>query len=54
MSNWEDMQHVWDYTFRERLRCDPPSCNILLTGARRRAAGAAWPLPRSLLPQTRR
>jgi actin-related protein 2 len=26
------MQHVWDHTFRERLRCDPKSCNILLTG----------------------
>ena len=25
VSNWDDMQHVWDYTFRERLRVEPAS-----------------------------
>lgn len=34
MNNWEEMQHVWDHTFRERLKIDPKECSILLTGAR--------------------
>ena len=30
--NWEDMQHVWDYTFGEtKLNIDPTDCKILLT-----------------------
>ena len=29
--NWEDMYHVWDYTFYERLKIDPKECKILLT-----------------------
>jgi len=29
--NWEDMLHVWDYTFQERLKVDPHDCKILLT-----------------------
>ena len=33
MNNWEDMEHVWDHTFHDRLRVDPTECNILLTGA---------------------
>ena len=33
MTNWEEMAHVWDHTFRERLRIDPRECQILLTGA---------------------
>jgi actin-related protein len=34
VNNWEEMQHVWDHTFRERLKIDPKECSILLTGAR--------------------
>lgn len=30
--NWEDMLHVWDYTFgAEKLNIEPDKCKILLT-----------------------
>lgn len=30
--NWEEMQHVWDYTFgKTKLNIDPSECKILLT-----------------------
>jgi len=29
--NWEDMMHLWDYTFNEKLRIDPHGRKILLT-----------------------
>lgn len=29
--NWEDMCHVWDYTFREKMGIEPTDCKILLT-----------------------
>jgi len=29
--NWEDMKHVWDYTFNEKLKIDPKDTKILLT-----------------------
>ena len=30
--NWEDMKHVWDYTFGEtKLNIDPTGCKVLLT-----------------------
>lgn len=30
--NWEDMCHVWDYTFgEEKLNIDPTNCKVLLT-----------------------
>eukprot|EP01134_Creolimax_fragrantissima_P000334 CFRG0334T1 len=29
--NWEDMGHVWDYTFNEKLNIDPSESKILLT-----------------------
>lgn len=32
--NWEDMNHVWDYTFNEKLKVgDPKNCKIMLTEA---------------------
>lgn len=31
--NWEDMRHLWDYTFNEKLKVDPHECKILLTEA---------------------
>ncbi|KAH7828452.1 actin-related protein 2 [Monocercomonoides exilis] len=31
--NWEDMYHLWDYTFYERLKVDPKEYKILLTEA---------------------
>eukprot|EP01117_Protostelium_nocturnum_P013590 TRINITY_DN508_c0_g1_i1.p1 TRINITY_DN508_c0_g1~~TRINITY_DN508_c0_g1_i1.p1 ORF type:complete len:391 (+),score=151.08 TRINITY_DN508_c0_g1_i1:120-1292(+) len=31
--NWDDMLHVWDYTFHEKLRVTPKDCKILLTEA---------------------
>jgi actin-related protein 2 len=31
--NWDDICHVWDYTFNERLQCDPTQCKIMLTEA---------------------
>lgn len=29
--NWEDMYHLWDYTFYEKLKIDPRECKVLLT-----------------------
>lgn len=29
--NWEDMYHLWDYTFYEKLKINPRECKILLT-----------------------
>lgn len=30
--NWEDMLHIWDYTFGpEKLNLNPSECKILLT-----------------------
>jgi actin-related protein 2 len=29
--NWDDMYHVWDYTFNEKLKINPKECKILLT-----------------------
>ena len=26
--NWEDMIHVWDYTFQEKLKEDPRQCKV--------------------------
>jgi actin-related protein 2 len=31
--NWEDMMHVWDYTFNEKLQITPKDCKIMLTEA---------------------
>jgi actin-related protein 2 len=31
--NWDDMLHVWDYTFHEKLKIDPKGAKILLTEA---------------------
>jgi actin-related protein 2 len=31
--NWDDMQHVWDYTFTEKLKVNPKECKIMLTEA---------------------
>ncbi|PUU77349.1 actin family [Tuber borchii] len=31
IKRWEDMQHVWDYTFAEKLQIDTTSRKILLT-----------------------
>ncbi|OMJ10886.1 Actin-related protein 2-A [Smittium culicis] len=33
IKNWEDMKHVWDYTFYEKLKIDPRESKILLTEA---------------------
>ena len=29
--NWDDMYHLWDYTFFEKLKINPKECKILLT-----------------------
>ena len=29
--NWEDMKHLWDYTFNEKLRIDVRDRKVLLT-----------------------
>lgn len=29
--NWEDMKHLWDYTFQEKLRVDTTGRKVLLT-----------------------
>ncbi|KAI5290795.1 Arp2/3 complex subunit, actin nucleation center [Ascosphaera aggregata] len=31
VKNWEDMQHLWNYTFYEKLQIDPTGRKILLT-----------------------
>jgi len=28
---WDEMEHLWDYTFHERLKVNPKECKILLT-----------------------
>jgi len=29
--SWEDMQHIWDYTWNEKLKIDPTECKVMLT-----------------------
>jgi len=31
IKDWEDAGHLWDYTFKEKLKIDPAQCKILLT-----------------------
>jgi actin-related protein 2 len=31
IQKWEDMYHLWDYTFYEIMKIKPDQCNILLT-----------------------
>ena len=31
VKKWDDMQHLWDYTFFEKLKVDPRGRKILLT-----------------------
>eukprot|EP01128_Nolandella_sp_AFSM9_P009012 TRINITY_DN5653_c1_g1_i1.p1 TRINITY_DN5653_c1_g1~~TRINITY_DN5653_c1_g1_i1.p1 ORF type:complete len:404 (-),score=116.62 TRINITY_DN5653_c1_g1_i1:78-1256(-) len=31
VKDWDDIAHVWDYTFNEQLKIDPKECKILLT-----------------------
>lgn len=31
VKNWEDMKHLWDYTFDEKLKIDPRGRKVLLT-----------------------
>jgi actin-related protein 2 len=31
IKDWTDAKHVWDYTFKEKLKIDPTDCQILLT-----------------------
>lgn len=31
VKNWEDMKHLWDYTFSEKLKINPEGRKVLLT-----------------------
>lgn len=31
VKKWDDMQHLWDYTFFEKMQVDPTGRKILLT-----------------------
>jgi actin-related protein 2 len=31
VKNWEDMKHLWDYTFDEKFKVDPRGRKVLLT-----------------------
>lgn len=31
MKDWSDIEHIWDYTFYEKLKVDTRNCKILLT-----------------------
>lgn len=31
VKNWEDMKHLWDYTFYDKLKVDPQGRKVLLT-----------------------
>lgn len=33
VSNWDDMEKIWNHTFYTELRIDPEDCNVLLTEA---------------------
>ena len=26
--NWDDMLHIWNYTFHEKLKIDPKECKV--------------------------
>ena len=26
--NWDDMKHIWDYTFNEKLQVDTKECKV--------------------------
>lgn len=28
--NWDDMRHVWNYTFNNKLQIDPKDCKVIL------------------------
>ncbi|GKT91335.1 actin-like protein 2 [Colletotrichum tofieldiae] len=34
VKKWDDMQHLWDYTFFEKMKVDPRGRKILLTEPR--------------------
>lgn len=29
--NWEDIFHLWDYTFKEKMKLNPSECKVMLT-----------------------
>lgn len=31
VTNWEDMRHVWEHTFYDKLEVDPKKCKVMLT-----------------------
>ncbi len=31
--NWDDMKHVWDYTFNEKLQVDTKGCKVSPSGS---------------------
>lgn len=31
--NWEDMEHLWKYTFYDKMNLTPSECKIMLTEA---------------------
>lgn len=31
MKRWDDMEHLWDFTFQEKMKIDPTGRKILLT-----------------------
>ena len=31
VKDWDDMEHLWDYTFSEKMKIDPAGRKILLT-----------------------
>lgn len=31
VKNWDDMKHLWDYTFYDKMKVDPRGKKILLT-----------------------
>jgi len=31
VKKWEDMQHLWNYTFYDKMKIDPTDRKILLT-----------------------
>ncbi len=47
VKKWDDMQHLWDYTFFEKLKVDPRGRKILLTEPPMNPSGTGADVPRS-------
>ena len=43
--NWEDMKHIWDYTFNEKFNVDPKKSKVCSSVLQSGSGRARWPDP---------